>query len=154
MNAVEAVPLVFSFLLVLYLTVANFTTTVNGYLAVIDARVSMVRDALGAAKPAYYQPRTAKNAIGPYFYKCEEGVKAYLANGYVALTISATKVGLSQAYSDYVLLIPSPNYFTRADSATSPPRELECWSETQQTQEEGGARAFLVYPNGVVKVVR
>lgn len=153
MNAIEAVPLVFAFLLVAYLATSNFLQTVQGYLAVIDARSSLLEKALSAGKKAIFAVRTAKNVIGPYTYDCGTtylgigGISAYLADGFVAITIPAGQL-LGGKYSGYLLLVPSPSYFTPSTTPTA--KELKCHQPGDLKKE--GVGGFLVLPNGTVLV--
>lgn len=153
MSALEAVPLVFAFLLAVYLAVSNFLQTVQGYLAVIDARTSLLEKALLADQKALFATRTAKDVIGPYTYNCNAeflgygGIAAYLADGYVGITVPMGSV-LGNEYKDYLLLVPSPSYFTRRTTPTA--KALVCHQDGELRRD--GVGGFLVLPNGTVLV--
>jgi hypothetical protein len=55
-NVVEAAILVVAFIAAVYIAVQNFYTTVTGYVAVIEARTSLIAEALDAGQKVLFKP--------------------------------------------------------------------------------------------------
>ena len=140
MNPLEAMPLVIIYILVMALLLNNFLTTVGGYLSVIESRSNLLSDATVGEKvvpqPAAIDTQSIYK-ISPYSYCGDERTRAYLANGYIGLTID---VG-----GGYYLLIPSPNYY-RHGAGGDGPKNLSCIKPLHVE----AASAFYIFPNGSV----
>jgi len=155
-NVVEVAILVVAFIAAVYLAVQNFYTTVTGYVAVIEARTSLVADALGAREKVRFKPNATRLLriggreclITPYYAECCGDVKYFVASGFPALLINATLYGYGEGY---YLLVPSPSYVISNDVATKAGvKPLEC--VTPAALYSGPASAFLVLPNGTVLI--
>ena len=156
MNVVEAAILVVAFIAAVYLAVQNFYTTVTGYVAVIEARASLVADALDAGEKVRFKPNATRLLrigdreclITPYYAECCGGVKYFVASGFPALLIDATLYGYGVGY---YLLVPSPSYVISKDVATKAGvKPLDCVNPA--ALYSGPASAFLVLPNGTVLI--
>ncbi len=155
MNVVEAAILVVAFAAAVYLAIQNFYTTATGYAAVIEARTSLIADALAAGQKAQFKPNAppllkiggAECLITPYYATCCNGVMYFVASGFPALLIDASLYGYQKGY---YLLVPSPSYMITSGAAekASP---LKCVKDPA-TLYTGPTSAFLVLPNGTVLI--
>lgn len=142
MNAVEAIPLILVYALVIYLSVSNFITTSNGYLAVIEARTSLLTDALNSAptQPLAGTPPREAEKLSPYSH-CGSDSEVYIANGYLGMAKYAGRYGGKM----YYLLIPSPNYYTPEHNQPKP-KKLQCLAPLFTS----AVRSFYVLPDGAI----
>jgi hypothetical protein len=142
-NVVEAAILVVAFIAAVYIAVQNFYTTVTGYVAVIEARTSLVADASPLLRIG-----VKECLITPYYAECCGDVKYFVASGFPALLIDATLHGYGIGY---YLLVPSPSYVISKDVATKAGvKPLDCVNPA--ALYSGPASAFLVLPNGTVLI--
>jgi len=154
MNVVEAVILVVLFAAAVHIAIQNFYTTTTGYVAVIEARTSLIADALASKQKALFKPNAPpllkiggrECLITPYYAECCGDVKYFLASGFPALLINATLYGYER---DYYLLVPSPSYVIKKEAATAA-TPLSCVDPA--AFYTGPASAFLVLPNGTVYI--
>jgi len=173
-NVVEAAILVVAFIAAVYIAVHNFYTTVTGYVAVIEARTSLVADALDAGQKVRFKPNAPPLLridgryclITPYYAECCEDVKYFIASGYPALLINATLYGYGKGY---YLLVPSPSYVISKDVVAETEKKdvkpLNCVDSATLSSSQtflqlpdgaalysGPASAFLVLPDGTVLI--
>jgi hypothetical protein len=155
-NIVEVAILVVVFIAAVYLAVQNFYTTVTGYVAVIEARTSLIAEALDAKQRTLFKPNAPpllrignrECLITPYYAECCGDVKYFVASGFPALLINATLYGYGNGC---YLLVPSPSYVIGSDVATKAGvKPLDCVNPA--ALYSGPASAFLVLPNGTVLI--